>query len=103
MTSPRERSDYSAMRDREPMRLILDRVAVGVGEHTDQQQPGSVTPGSITYVDKNRLCVATGSSDLELLRVQPAGKRMMEIADFLRGNRLEVGDRLSSHTGPTES
>jgi len=41
-----------------------------------------------------RLLVSTGMEPLELLEVQPAGKRAMSAADFLRGNRVSVGDRL---------
>ena len=40
----------------------------------------------------NRLLVSTGDGALEILEVQPAGKRAMSAADFLRGNRV-VGRR----------
>jgi methionyl-tRNA formyltransferase len=40
------------------------------------------------------LTVATGKGALELLEVQPAGKRPMSFADFLRGNTMQAGDRL---------
>jgi methionyl-tRNA formyltransferase len=40
-----------------------------------------------------RLVVATGSRALALNSVQPAGKRFLDIDEFLRGYRVEVGDR----------
>ena len=39
-----------------------------------------------------RLIIATGDNALEILEVQPAGKRSMSAAEFLRGHRLGIGD-----------
>jgi methionyl-tRNA formyltransferase len=41
----------------------------------------------------NRLRLACGEGALEILELQPAGRRSMPIADFLRGQRVKVGDR----------
>ena len=54
-----------------------------------QGEPGTVLAA------KNRLLVATGKGALELLEVQAAGKRAMAASDFLRGVRLEAGERLA--------
>lgn len=43
--------------------------------------------------------VACGAGALELLSVQPAGKRPMAGAEFLRGARIEVGQRVSAPRG----
>ena len=40
------------------------------------------------------LIVQTGSANVSIERVQPAGKRPMSAAEFVRGARLQVGDRL---------
>ena len=40
-----------------------------------------------------QLCIATGAGCLSLDRVQPAGKRTMDIAEFLRGHPVQVGDQ----------
>jgi methionyl-tRNA formyltransferase len=40
------------------------------------------------------LVVRTGQGLLSIERVQPAGKRAMSAAEFVRGARLEVGDQL---------
>ena len=70
------------------VRLILDQVEVLDNETTDK-----VAPGTVTVSDGQRLCIATGQAWLSIHRIQPAGKRVMEIADFLRGHPISAGDR----------
>lgn len=53
---------------------------------------GSAQPGQLR-IDGNRLTVGTGSGTLELLEVQPAGKRRMAVDAWLRGARLDGGYR----------
>jgi methionyl-tRNA formyltransferase len=74
---------------REPMRLILD-AAIPLF------QPAAAAPGEVVLGDGQRLLVATGEGVLSLVRIQPAGKRVMEIAEFLRGHPLEPGQRFGS-------
>ncbi|MBL4701740.1 MAG: hypothetical protein JKX85_10845 [Phycisphaeraceae bacterium] len=52
---------------------------------------GSEIPGGTILKD---LTIATGCGSLELLEVQPAGKRPMSFEDFKRGNNFAAGDRL---------
>ena len=52
-------------------------------------EPATEPPG--TLLARNR--VATGSGVIELLEVQPPGKRTMGIDEFTRGHRLSPGDR----------
>jgi methionyl-tRNA formyltransferase len=72
----------------EPLRLILDGVSVVDPDRRAGQ------PGEIVLRDESRLHVAAGSGVLSVDRVQPAGKRVLEIAEFLRGYPLRVGERL---------
>lgn len=52
-------------------------------------------PGSILSVDSGRLVIAAGGgSSLELLELQPAGKKRIAAADCCRGYRLAAGERL---------
>lgn len=52
-------------------------------------------PGVVVGVDgKTGLCVATGQGALLLDEVQPAGKKRMSGADFVRGYPVQVGDLL---------
>ncbi len=82
----------------EPLRIVVDRVSIlGLGiraaalvETTAPQH----LPGEIVVSDRQQLIVATGDGGLSLLSVQPAGKRVMPIADFLHGYHLREGDRL---------
>lgn len=49
---------------------------------------GNLTPGEIASRN-GQMYVGTGSSDIEILRLQPAGKKALDTADFLRGARLD--------------
>jgi len=59
---------------------------------------GSAAPGTPTAIDKNRLVVQAGDGSVEILQVQPEGKRPMTIAEFLRGRSVTPNDRF----GPEE-
>ena len=52
----------------------------------------NVQPGSLV-VSKHSLSVATSNGALELLEVQPHGKKAMSAADWARGARIESGER----------
>jgi len=53
----------------------------------------NLPPGSI--LDKERFFVQTASGVLEILTVQPAGKREMSGAEFLRGYQPAIGTQLT--------
>jgi methionyl-tRNA formyltransferase len=76
-----------------PLRLNIDRVAqVASGEAASSASSVSAPPGTVLDAS-GRLVVATGQGTLEILELQPAGKKPMSAADFLRGNRVQSGDR----------
>lgn len=52
--------------------------------------PADAAPGTIR-AEAGRLLVATGDGWLELLEVQPAGKKAMPAAEWLKGMRLPPG------------
>jgi methionyl-tRNA formyltransferase len=68
----------------QPLKLSAARV--------DADWSGAEEPGVV--LDGDRLRVATGSGALELLEVQPAGKRTMSSGDWLRGQRGIAGQQL---------
>ncbi len=49
-------------------------------------------PGTVVNVSKKSFTVQTGSGQLEFLEVQPEGKKRMDAASFLNGNKLAVGE-----------
>jgi methionyl-tRNA formyltransferase len=62
---------------------------------SDLEQPG--TPGTILTDADNQLFAATGDGHwLEIKECQPAGKKRMRAADFLRGRVLEPGTVLGN-------
>ncbi|MHB8841952.1 MAG: methionyl-tRNA formyltransferase [Candidatus Aquicultor sp.] len=54
-------------------------------------------PGTIIHIDKRTgPYIATGTEPLLLVEVQPANKKKISGAEFMRGYRLNVGDRLGT-------
>ena len=51
-------------------------------------------PGTVAAATDGRLLVNAGDRQVELLEVQPAGKRRMAASEFLRGHAVRPGDRL---------
>jgi len=87
--------------DHEPLRIVIDTVSIlGLGiraasRAADANEAG-YQPGEVVVSDRQQLIVATGEGGLSLITVQPAGKRVMPIADFLHGYPLREGQRLGS-------
>jgi methionyl-tRNA formyltransferase len=79
-----------------PLRLIVLKAAWREREAGNSQAPGAVI---VQPEDHARLHVAAGSqTQVEILELQPAGKRRMSAAEFLRGHRPTAGDRLGPET-----
>jgi methionyl-tRNA formyltransferase len=75
-----------------PLRLIISKAA-----WREQAASEGVLPGQVIVrpEENSHLWVAAGSgSQVEILELQPAGKRRMAVAEFLRGHRPQPGDRL---------
>jgi methionyl-tRNA formyltransferase len=51
----------------------------------------SSSPGEITEVTKKSFTIACGEGALRIKRLQPEGKKEMDAASYLNGNKLEVG------------
>ena len=56
-------------------------------------------PGTVVFADRNNILISTGSGCLKPLEVQIEGKKRMDIADFLRGARIEAGTVFGNGTG----
>lgn len=51
-------------------------------------------PGTVIATSEEGIDIATGEGVIRITRLQPPGKRAMSAADYLRGNPLEIGERL---------
>jgi methionyl-tRNA formyltransferase len=71
------------------LRLILDRASAVPSDERD-------VPGTVLAAAGDLLVVATGSGDLAVERVQPAGKRVLSAAEFLRGYPVQRGERFGN-------
>jgi methionyl-tRNA formyltransferase len=67
------------------------KIAISAAKPVQESQGGSV--GEI-LLDRERMLVRCRDTALELLEVQPEGKRKMSAADFIRGYRPEAGEML---------
>lgn len=79
------------------VRLILHRaVALPTPESisSDGQEPGTILAAGKSEEGVEQLLVKTGQGVLSILNIQPAGKKPMPIADFLRGKAPSVGETL---------
>jgi len=74
----------------EPLRLILNKVSV-------VELPADGTPGEVVEAAAARLVVATGGGGaLSIENLQPAGKRVLAVDEFLRGYPVRAGDHFGS-------
>jgi methionyl-tRNA formyltransferase len=70
-----------------PLRLILGRALAAATGAADS------APGTVLEAAGDRLVIATGNGVLLPAAIQPAGKREMAVAEFLRGHHVRPGDR----------
>lgn len=76
----------------EPLRLILERVEPIA--NIANASAGVAPPGHVIQADEQGLVVACGEGALQVQSLQPAGKRAMSAAEFLRGHPLKAGEKL---------
>jgi methionyl-tRNA formyltransferase len=69
----------------QPLRLIVHKTAV-VDAHG--------VAGEVLVASNDRLVVAAGEGAVAIKVVQTAGKKAIPVADFLRGHRVQPGDRM---------
>jgi methionyl-tRNA formyltransferase len=72
----------------EPLRLILDRLHV---------EPATISQaGVVLEAAGDRLVIGTGQNAVVVDFIQPAGKRVLSAAEFLRGYPVRPGERFGS-------
>jgi methionyl-tRNA formyltransferase len=70
----------------EPLRLILDQATV-------VQRTNIELPGTLVEAGPARLLITTARDALAVERLQPAGKRMLSVPEFLNGYPIKSGER----------
>ncbi|OLN33359.1 methionyl-tRNA formyltransferase [Desulfosporosinus metallidurans] len=75
-------------------RSTLSRQPDKAAETEVVSRESTVEPGQIIRIIGDGLLVQTGEGVLEILEVQPAGKRSMSARDFFNGRHGQVGERL---------
>jgi methionyl-tRNA formyltransferase len=71
----------------EPLRLII---------HKTSAVAGSGAPGEVIIAAANNLIVAAGTGAVAIESVQIAGKKPLASAEFLRGHKVNRGDRMGN-------
>lgn len=80
----------------EPMRLNIDRVTIVERPASSAAATTTPPPGGTVLECSPRLFVAAGDGALAIEELQPAGKRSMPAADFVRGYRIQAGERFET-------
>jgi methionyl-tRNA formyltransferase len=70
-----------------PVRLVLGPVTV-------VECPANLAPGTVVEASSHRLVIAAGRDAIAPKNIQPAGKRLMSVEEFLRGHPIQPGDFL---------
>lgn len=71
--------------------LVKISEAKVINENTDNEA------GVVTNVTKNSILVQTGDGLLEILRIQPQGKKEMSVHNYLLGKKINIGDRFTKN------
>ena len=72
--------------DGPPLRVIVGPVTVTDGPQTE------APPGTVVDVSGDVVAVAGAEGVISLTSLQPSGKRMLTVAEFLRGYHVQVGE-----------
>jgi methionyl-tRNA formyltransferase len=62
-----------------------------ISEETDSSES---SPGTVVGFESNGIIVATGTQPLVLTMLQPENKKRMTASEFLRGHKIEIGEKL---------
>lgn len=93
-TSDQINAHIRAMQDEPGAITYLNNQIIKIYETRKSAIISKEAPGTIVSLDK-KIIVKTKDSALEILKLQPAGKRVMRTIDFLNGqNIMQVNDKL---------
>jgi methionyl-tRNA formyltransferase len=84
-------------REGEPLRVMIDVAdAVHVSHEAGAEGATHAEPGTVVAATGETLHVQTGVGVLAIRRIQPVGKKQISGGEFLRGYRVQVGDRFGA-------
>lgn len=84
-----------------PVRVILK--AARAQQVSEPAPTESMPCGTVLPTHQDRLFVQTGRGVLEILRIQPEGRRSMSAADFIHGYRIKGGERFGEEHQPVDA
>ena len=87
---------HLARKEKPPLRLILTKIS-------PEEEPATSPPGTIAVAEGDRLLLAARAGQIRVEKLQPAGKKVMTAAEFVRGYQPAVGDRLLTETEVSSS
>jgi methionyl-tRNA formyltransferase len=59
------------------------------------ERTSDATPGTVVAVSPAAICVATGGGELDILTIQPEGRRPMAAREYLAGHPIRLGESFS--------
>ncbi|MDR2756222.1 MAG: hypothetical protein LBC20_10995 [Planctomycetaceae bacterium] len=62
--------------------------------HQSLKRPGWWKPGTVIRANGQDLIIAAGEGTVQILKIQPSGKKMIDVRDFLLGYPIKSGDQL---------
>lgn len=78
--------------NRKSIRLIVGKATVVTEEQSAELSITGSPSGTVVACDSERLWIQTNDGLISITEIQPSGKRLMPIADFLRGHQPKIGD-----------
>ena len=74
---------------------VVDGVRCKILRTAPMEDSGGQAPGTVLQADKKGLRVACGDGALEILELQPDGKKAMAASAFLMGHPIRTGTVLT--------
>ncbi len=74
----------------EQLLIITKARALGAESNSDRGT-AATQPGLVEQVDDSGITVMAGQGKLLITELKPAGKQNMKVADYIRGNKIEIG------------
>lgn len=78
----------------EKMLIITEAEALKDEEGPKSPETMKAPPGQVVGVEATGISIATGGGRLLIKKLKPAGKQSMEVSEYIKGNKIEIGEIL---------